>query len=469
MRLKNISVGVCALALLACFASTAFAQDRSKKPASPPAQPAQTSPTISAPANVLDHALFVDAMAIRGVKKSPAAVPAHGNTTGPSRISSFNATLVSPAADPPSSAALPLWTFRVRSARDGNYYSGAMVGRNPFEKPGSVDVPTVVVPLVVKFHQIATAFDPNTGLLTTTSGETTFDPTAPDNVCLSSPNNVPATLVRQSPIFTPASFTFGGTYVGTTQYNDAFQRANFWRVLREDEDRDSYHVRLDPQVLGPTVIDVPDVYGTALTNGLILGPPVFCAPFGFLDINWFDGYINNTVLPRLESEGVVNPGVFPVFLVYNINWGSPANNFFTCCILGYHGITGFPVPTQTYSPADFDTSGLISTPAGVPLPGFHDTAVLSHEVDEWMNDPYTVNQTPPWGNTGQVSGCAASLEVGDPLTGTVIAPVTMPNGYTYNLQELAFFSWFFGGRSVGIHGWYSDNNTFTTDAGAPCH
>ena len=54
-------------------------------------------------------------------------------------------------------------------------------------------------------------------------------------------------------------------------------------------------------------------------------------------------------------------------------------------------------------------------------------------------------------------------------TGTAMPPVTMPNGFTYHLQELAFFSWFFGAPSVAVNGWYSDNNTFKTDAGAPCH
>ena len=78
------------------------------------------------------------------------------------------------------------------------------------------------------------------------------------------------------------------------------------------------------------------------------------------------------------------------------------------------------------------------------------------------------NPTPPWGNTGQVVGCQGNLEVGDPLTGTNIPPVTMPNGFTYNLQELAFFSCFFGAPTIGVDGWFSDNGTFLTDAGPPC-
>ena len=86
-----------------------------------------------------------------------------------------------------------------------------------------------------------------------------------------------------------------------------------------------------------------------------------------------------------------------------------------------------------------------------------------------MDDPFGINPTPLWGNTGQVQGaCQGNLEVGDPLTGTDVPDVTMPNGYTYHLQELAFFSWFFGAPPTAVHGWYSDNNTFKTDAGPPC-
>ena len=98
-----------------------------------------------------------------------------------------------------------------------------------------------------------------------------------------------------------------------------------------------------------------------------------------------------------------------------------------------------------------------------------DTAGGSHEIGEWMDDPFTVNEVPPWGHIGQQPGCQINLEVGDPRSGTDRPPVVMPNGFTYHLQELAFFSWFFGKPSIGIHGWFSDNGTFLKDAGPPCH
>ena len=99
-----------------------------------------------------------------------------------------------------------------------------------------------------------------------------------------------------------------------------------------------------------------------------------------------------------------------------------------------------------------------------------DTQILSHELAELTDDPLVNNATPAWGGTGQDVGvCQANLEVGDPLSGmTPFPPVTMPNGVTYDLQELAFFSWFFGSPSIGAGGSFSDNGAFNTDAGAIC-
>ncbi len=91
--------------------------------------------------------------------------------------------------------------------------------------------------------------------------------------------------------------------------------------------------------------------------------------------------------------------------------------------------------------------------------------IAAHEVGEWMDDPFGNNPTPAWGHTGQVSGCQNNLEVGDPLSANNIPPVKGANGFTYHLQELAFFSWFYGAPSIAVNNWFSDNNTFTTDAG----
>jgi hypothetical protein len=120
-----------------------------------------------------------------------------------------------------------------------------------------------------------------------------------------------------------------------------------------------------------------------------------------------------------------------------------------------------PSLSRPISPFDFDVSGFF-------VPSANDTAIASHEVAEWANAPYIINNTPLWGHIGRVIGCHGNLEIGDPLTGTEAPRIVGRNGFTYHLQEVAFLSWFFGNPPLGIHGWDSNNGTFLTDAGPPC-
>lgn len=351
---------------------------------------------------------------------------------------------------------VPLWTYHVRHApRDGLNHVGAMVGTNPFWDKQTSRIPVVIVPMIITTHTVATGLNTKTLIFSTAPGDVTQNSGAPQSTCLTAPNNVPSKLIDQSPIFQPAPFTFGGVFMGNTQYIDAFQRANFYQALGGDPD--DYHVLFDPvRIISPIRIDVP------ANEGLAAEPDLFgtCGVVQFLDINWFDSYINGTILPQLAAQGI-NAGTIPVFFLYNTNLASPVTNLGSCCALGYHSFAGEPKPNQLYSVAEIDVSGLFP-------PAVENTAVLAHELGELVDDPYGDNEVPPWGHTGQVSGCQENLEDGDPLTGAGMAPVTMPNGYTYQLQELAFFSWYFGGQSLGVNGWYSDNGTFTSDAGPLC-
>jgi hypothetical protein len=351
-----------------------------------------------------------------------------------------------------ASQSLPVWTFFTESSRDHTGYSGVMVGRDPFNGVGNAYAKTYIVPLIINTKSIVTAINLD-GSFQTKSGVTTFNPTVADRACLTAPNDVPIEVYEQSPIFKNSTFDFGGTVVGTTQYIDAFQKANFWEV----DDHDAHYALLDPVIALPAVvINVPAASGAAIP-GSLLGT---CGPVAVVDFFWFDAYLDNTVLPALRCKGV-NPSNFPVFPEYNVvsSNGPPTLNPADCCILGYHGSTGFPI--QTYSPVDFDTTGLFGFE-------FMDTYAASHEVAEWVDDPFGTNVTPPWGNLGQATGCQADLEVADPLTDTTSVRIAGSNGFTYHLQELAFFSWFYGAPSIGIHHWYSNNGTFLKDAGPPC-
>jgi hypothetical protein len=308
-------------------------------------------------------------------------------------------------AESAAGTTIPLWTYNIRSTRDGNPYLGVMVGAKPALN-SSTTIPTQIVPVIININGVV------------------FDPTS--TTCSSAGSAV--TLTQQSPIFKPFNFVFGGTPVGNTQYTDAFQRANFWVQLTTPI---NYHTLLGLTTLGAITVNVPVGLGFIHGSG--------CGALGIMNGGWWDGYVKGTLIPLLRTQGV-NPTTFPIFLFNNVVLynGTPNN----CCILGYHG--AFGNPTQTYSTTDFDLTGLFGST--------QDTATMAHEVAEWMDDPLGNNPTPSWGHTGQVSGCQDNLEVGDPLSGHNIPNVIMPNGYTYHLQELAFFWWFYGAPSMGVNG-----------------
>src|SRR6516225_8200999 len=178
---------------------------------------------------------------------------------------------------------------------------------------------------------------------------------------------------------------------------------------------------------------------------------------GVVDINTFDAAIQALITGPLA--GMVNVGTFPIFLTQDVVLSENGS----CCVLGYHSGLFVNGQLQIYSPFSIDT---------IPVFGGGFVGTLSHEMGEAINDPPGNNPTPNWGNIGQVVGaCQNNFEVGDPLSpgfGTPTNPFTVVggNGLTYTLQELAFYSWFYGsnGLGTGAGGKFSDNGTFKGDA-----
>jgi hypothetical protein len=344
---------------------------------------------------------------------------------------------------------IPMWGYRIVSPIDGNTYTGVMVGQTPSNRAGSTVVPTVLIPIRLNFqYRSGTTF--------------TFDPTADDPGCLGE-SNTALSLTHSGPVFNNFDYDFRGAEVGTTQYTDAFQRANFWSDVSTNA---SYHTLLGLSTLPVQTVTVSSS-SHANPNGTVFVAAGQCSTntgnvnhagyLGVMNVNFWD-----PVAQSLITKLGIGPSTFPIFLFYNavMSVGTPTN-LNNCCVLGYHNAVGSPA--QTYAVAEFE--GRDQT----LFTGVADIAALTHEVGEWMDDPLTNNATPAWGHVGQVSTCPANLEVGDPLSGTLFPSVTM-NNFTYHPQELAFFSWFFRQTpSIGVNGWYSDNGTFTTDAGAVCH
>jgi hypothetical protein len=323
---------------------------------------------------------------------------------------------------------VPEYTANVKVGTKTFTYT--IVGKNPAIKVSNpaTTVNAEIVPLIMKF-----------------AGHT-WDPTKVDSC---DPGASALTRTQKSPVIVSQAWKFGSTSIGTGQYIDAFQRAEFWKFAKPGGINPTFGDSLSVKTLKAVTINVPLAQAATASigcgNGLL----------GAANINWLDPFLQNTVIPSLASQGV-GTTTLPIFVLHN--FVEYIGNTSQCCVLGYHNIFNTSAGAQTYSLAMYDNSGAFT--------GSSDISALSHEVGEWQNDPNTVNPTPSWGNIGQVSGCQANLEVGDPLSGTTFNDTL--NGFTYHPQELAFFSWFYHqSPSLGVNGWFSNKGTFRTFA-APC-
>ncbi|MEP6798722.1 MAG: hypothetical protein ABI890_11265 [Lapillicoccus sp.] len=329
-----------------------------------------------------------------------------------------------PAASP-AATGLASWSQTVSDG--GSSFTYRMVGKNPFvhQATPSTTVSTPLVPVIIRF----------------TDGSS-WNPTAGDSCDTTSA----VTRTMNSPMVKSRSWKFGGTAAGTGQYSDAFQRANFFTQTKSTGINPGYHVKLNYVVQPAITINVPPA---ASAEGTIT-----CGngKLGAVEINWLDNYLQTVALPQLAARGF-GPKTLPLFLLGNVvEFITTTSN---CCVLGYHNATSTSPSAQTYSVSMYDNTGAFS--------GSGNVSVLSHEVAEWINDPFVNNPTKPWGHIGQVSGCQNNLEVGDPLSGTTTT-VTM-NGKAYLLQENAFVSWFYHQKpSTGINGWYSNLGKFRSPA-----
>jgi len=282
-------------------------------------------------------------------------------------------------------------------------YTYNMVGTAP-----STNTTTTITTYIVPVKIVIT---PRRG------SQVTFDPSH----VLSNGNTVTNNTVL-SPLFdSTTTYVQGGTNVGTTQYIDAFQRANFWGTVKTDT---SYHLLLSPSVLAEQTLSPPRTYGTT-------GSP-FGFTAGLVDINWFDAQ-----LPSLITKLGINPSQFVIFLTYDVYLTQSGQ----CCIGGYHSSEGSVSNPQSYAEATYvDHTGVFS----------QDVSALSHEIGEWADDPLTVNYN------GNNTPCGI-LEVGDPLEGESNYggfPYVL-HGFTYNLQDLVTLPYFGAPTSTSVNGWLS--------------
>jgi hypothetical protein len=278
------------------------------------------------------------------------------------------------------------------------------------------------------YYMVGTA--PSTGTSTTIKafliplkvviGTHTFDPSA-----IQEGGESVTQQTLESPVFHNLNYTLGGTNIGTTQYLDAFQRANFWGTVKSHT---GYHVLLG----GPTMLAEQTLTPPPNLSGV--GNP-FGPLAGLVDINWFDGQLN-AIIKRFTQ---IQPNTFPIFLTSNLYLTSGGG----CCIGGYHSATG----PQSYTHFTFITTpGVFS----------QDVSALTHEVGEWMDDP---------GTKGAFNSVACGiLEVGDPEEGFAnYGGFPYPlGGFNYNQQDLVFLEYFgalgTSAAPTSVGGWMTFHN-----------
>ena len=351
---------------------------------------------------------------------------------------------------------IPHWTFQYTDPTNHVTYTITMAGSDP-RQGGSSTIHTVIIPLKMDFvaanqdlsslvHQGYAGFVPHIF-------NHTFDGST----------KVAQTLA--SPEFTSSNYTavLGGD---SGQYGDAYMRAQFNKI------GSSYHVRLVNDATLPTVtLDVPAEKGIAydrpadqwrVEHGLQATGNLT----GLAESGWF-----STELQSLMGSLQIDAQTVPIFLTDNVLLYTKVDKFkvtyTNCCILGFHG-AGMPVghgsgsangtgkqPVQTFiysayvTPATY--SGFLSDYTGSrtapkPTRGLSDIHALSHEVGEFLDDPFVNNAVRPWKSlTAPQYPCTHVLENGDPVVGVwfgLPGNADANAGGLWHPEDLVFAQWF---------------------------
>jgi hypothetical protein len=377
----------------------------------------------------------------------------------------------------PNAITIPHWTFQYTDPTNGVTYPITMAGSDP-RGGASTTIHTVIVPLTMNF----VAAGQDTSALNDL-GYVGF--TAPPlNHTFDGSRRVDDVL--NSPIFSDGFTTPGVMGGDTAQVGDAFVRAQSNKI------GSGYHVSLVNDSVKPVTLDVPASQGIAYqrpvgawreSNGFGTTDTIT----GVADSNWF-----STQLQSLLGSLKISADTVPIFLTDNVLLYSGHANYTNCCILGYHG-AGMPIghgagsangngkqPVQTFMYGAWTTPGTYSgflqdytSPTRVapsPTRGLSDIHGLSHEVSEWLDDPFVNNAVQPWKTpTAPQYGCTGVLETGDPVVGVWFPydgnTVGAVDGYNYygqyHPEDEVNAQWFGrGGVEPVLGAAYSNNLTF---------
>ena len=300
----------------------------------------------------------------------------------------------------PAGPGLPLWNGSFVGTAFGtpSTYNFTMVGTDPSTTNTTTTIPVEIIPIEFRI------------------GTKTYTPLKP----VAGDTKSPLDRTLASPLFqSSVDFVQGGTDLGKTQYEDAFQRGNFWESVQTNT---NYHVLFNATVARKVELR-PVGSSATIINGV-----------GMVD--YF--YMDDTVQSMISN---VPAGTLPLILVSGVYFTEFGD---ACCIGGWHGVRG---SDGAYAVATY-------MPSTVNLPGAsgfsQNVSALSHELGEFIDDPLANN----------IACLFARLEVGDPLEYEAnFGDYPYPsNGFTYDLQDLVFLPYFGAPTSTSVNGWTTFQN-----------
>lgn len=309
-------------------------------------------------------------------------------------------------------------------AWQGSAYPYTIVGNKP-QAGGTTEVPTQIIPIAMFFE----------GYVDENGAPLVLDP------------GTILPRVKGSPNFRNAAYQ-----TGFTQFADAVQRAQFFRTGAQD-----WHTVLgNPQSLQPLTIDVPRGAAKVYRNrntGVV---------YAVVDSSFFISQLNTIIqLENLRVDALAIAVTSNVLL-------APRSDTKRCCVLGFH--TSFDVGelaqvkyVQTFIWASWMDAGILG-------PSLADVTPMSHEISEWMNNPFGSNVVPQW-QAPNSSTCQNNLETADPLATLPNAgfPVSI-DGFTYHPQSQVLLQWFQrSAASDAIDGAFSfPDQSLVTGPSQPC-
>jgi hypothetical protein len=304
---------------------------------------------------------------------------------------------------------LQTWTGTFQDLK-GHTVTYKHVGMDPATSNTSTHIKLIAIPVIFVYGA--------------SNGNMTLDPTVKGTG--GQGNKSVMQMFARSPLIDDgAKFKSGKIKLGSGQYIDEFQRANFWGSVSTNT---GYHTILDltkVKKLPALTINVAQADGATKSN------PFGSGVVGTEDINVFDTALNNYLAAHTAD---ITPDVFPLFISYNIYLTEGG-----CCIGGYHSANG----AQSYGYSTYsDSVGAFS----------EDIDALSHEIGEWLDDPFTANHVFCQDNS--------IMEVGDPLEvldnyGTFEVKL---NKFTWHPQSLVMMPYFGAPTSTSANGWVALHN-----------